>query len=94
MSRVSSLRKDLELTTGGWKAIACCEYPALPSETMVKSHLMLMIRSMSAPMTRYLQGLVSISVVHITTRDHGLVSSMGPHMSRGCEELLLLVVEL
>lgn len=56
--------------------------PALPPEALVKSQSMLLLRAMSGSVTMYPQGSVSVSVAHITTKDHAEVPGLG------CAELV------
>jgi hypothetical protein len=46
------------------------EWPAPPPEAMMKSQPVLLLKAMSGSMALQQQGAVSISVAHITTKDH------------------------
>lgn len=60
MSRtVGALWREVELELQGWRGIACCEQPTLPSEAMVKFQPMLPLRAMSGSMAMQLEGSVT-----------------------------------
>jgi hypothetical protein len=54
--------------TGGWRGVACCEWPDLSPGVVVKSHPKLLVRAMSESVA--VQWQWSVSVAHITTREH------------------------
>jgi hypothetical protein len=72
-------RWNWRLETQEWKGIACRQPPPPPSEAMMTSQPVLQLRTMPEGQ----QGLVSVSVFHVTNRDHrgvpGLGSYLGPH---------------
>lgn len=46
------------------------EWPAPPPEAMVESQPVLLLKAMSGSVAMQQQGAVSMSVAHITTKDH------------------------
>lgn len=66
------------VATQGWRGVAYCyKCPVLPSGTMVGSQPELLMRIMSESMTMQWQGLMSMSLAHITTGEHADVSVWG-----------------
>lgn len=59
-------------TTQEWKVVACCEELVLFPVAIVKSELELLLRTMTGFMETQWQGLVSMSIAHITSRDQDL----------------------
>jgi hypothetical protein len=58
---------------------ACCEWPVLPPGAMVMSEPELPLRVMSESVAIPWQGLVPMSVAHITTRQDGDVPCQDSH---------------
>ena len=59
----------MELETRGWRGVTCCKWPPGALE---KSHLeLLLLKVMSGFIPTQLLGSVSMSLAHITIRDHG-----------------------
>jgi hypothetical protein len=58
-------------STDGWRGLACCEWSALPPGAMViRSQPELPLRTMSESIATQQQGLVSMSMPHVTIREH------------------------
>ena len=51
--------------------LACCEWPNLPIGDIVRSQPKLLLKTMSISVPIQPQGSVSMSMAHITTREHG-----------------------
>jgi len=67
----------------GWRGVTYCEWPALPPGAMVRSYLKLLLRAMAESVAMQWLGLVSM--VHITTREHGNVPGQDSHWElHGC----------
>ena len=58
-------------STDGWRGLACCEWSALPPGAMViRSQPEIPLRTMSESIATQQQGLVSMSMPHVTIREH------------------------
>lgn len=54
--------------------------PAPLPEAVMKPPPMLLLRTISESVAIQWQGSMSMSVAHITTRDHGVVQGLGSHL--------------
>lgn len=68
--------REMDLETQGWRGIACGK-PALLPEPVVKSQAGLPLRVMCGSLAMLQQGAVLMSMIYITTRDHGDAPGLG-----------------
>lgn len=61
----------MELQTGGWRGLDCCELPAPPTGVMGRSQVELPLKAISSFMAFQLQGLLSMFMDYIINRKHG-----------------------
>ena len=62
----------MELETCVWRGVVCREWPSLPPGALVRSQPELQLKAMSETMAMQWQGLVSMSVAPVTSREHGM----------------------
>lgn len=73
------------METGGWRGVACCEWPALPPGAMVRSPPALPLRAKSGSVAMQGQGSVSMSEACTTTGERGDIPGQDSHLgSHGC----------
>ena len=63
----------------GTRGVFCCEWPALLFGAIMKSQPELQLKAMSGSVAVEQQKSVSISMAHITPREHGDTPSWGSH---------------
>lgn len=63
--------RGMELETGGWRGLDCCELPAPSTGAMVRSQVELPLKAISSFVAVQLQELLSMSMDYIINRKHG-----------------------